>query len=292
MKHSKAAHDAYIQMGQEKELGKLQISTSNDTLDEELRSKLNTFGVTLWNMILKHSNIFIDAGSSPVSDANEVDLSVCRTIASGYIRSLAVRLVLIDKLLTKVNFPRLVSSNPTSSDSEHSLPLALASELEFGLAVLSRAGRALSHSFTTMDKSDDGHEHMRASYDTLVLALLCWKGLREIHHHHDPQSFDIVLADPIRSQVLDVMLLLPDVASQCTDAVLDHSMFPPRSVDTEEKPNFHIVVRYVMLLEEFVSDQLAATDKKDWESQLYSCQKFLPSLAKISYKVSRIHTNV
>jgi hypothetical protein len=301
LKHSKAAHDAYVQFGHTVELGKNHLETNDDIfVDSDTRSKLNTIGTTLWNLIGKHPECFIDAASHDdwkeitCSDHSEQsDLVMCRTIASGYIRSIAGRMILIDKLHSR-NPPRLVSSNSSSSDD--SLPLALASELEFGLSVFSRAGRALSQCQNVNHLSQNivvrtRLDSIRASYDSLVLALECWKALCRAHEHHHSDNLNdshVGIGDQIQQQAFEFMLLLPDVVSEL---VLSKTMDVFQSNSQEQKKHnigHHPILHHLRQLDDFVSERLRSVENKDWECILYAFQRFLPPLAKICYKVRKL----
>jgi hypothetical protein len=307
LKHSKAAHDAYMQFGREVELGKSQKETNDITavVDTDTRSKLNTIGTTLWNLIGKHSQIFIDAGhdlrgeNNHPSQTEQMDLVMCRTIASGYIRSIAGRMILIDKLYTSRSVPRLV---PSDSTSDPSVPLALASELEFGLSVFARAGRAFSQSLNINHSSSKNvaysHlDYMHASQDTLLLALECWKALCHVHQHHsnynnrengDNDSLipfsSATICDPMKVKAFEVLILLPDIISEL---VVPETKGGSECKDQDQQHTlYHPVLTYLVQLNDFVSEELRAVENKDWECVLYTFQRYLPPLAKISYKVS------
>ena len=315
LKHSKAAHDAYMQFGRQVELGKSQNETNdiNAVVDTDTRSKLNTIGTTLWNLIGKHSEIFIDAGHdlrgkiNDPAQSEQMDLAMCRTIASGYIRSIAGRMILIDKFYTSRSVPLLV---PSDSSSDHSIPLALASELEFGLSVFARAGRAFSQSqninhFSSKNVAYSHLDYMRASRDTLLLALECWKTLCHVHQHHsnnhnscsdsssirENEDNDSMIPFPsagindhMKVKAFEVLILIPDIMSEL--AVPETRGGSEFKDQDQQHTLHHPVLTYLVQLNDFVSEELRAVENKDWECMLYTFQRYIPPLAKISYKVS------
>ena len=72
-------------------------------LDPESRSKFNSHGTSVWNMIQKHSDCFMDtpASTSTSSSSASNKMEHHRGAASGYIRSLSCRLILISKWTTR-----------------------------------------------------------------------------------------------------------------------------------------------------------------------------------------------
>lgn len=85
------------------ELGEVQAQHADPhvlMLDPESRSKFNSHGTSLWNIVQKHPDCFMDTPSSESSSASN-RMEHHRGAASGYIRSLSCRLILISKWTTR-----------------------------------------------------------------------------------------------------------------------------------------------------------------------------------------------
>lgn len=291
-----------IEMGEHSASSSLPCDADEPKLDPETRSKLNAFGTHYWNSIQKHPELFLDVypiqdhrSSSTKESFKQPDeiaiasneLEACRGAASGFIRALACRLILISKFHTKENdVPQLILSHGlvgtseelTSSSCHDSIPVALASELEFGLKVFTRAGKALmSHS----------QDHFKEAYDVLSLATVCWDGIKRcgvasIEDHTCVEAFD-------------AMLMLPDCVVKIAPTKKDTDMQNERhgqEVETFEALSQRLV-RHLQSLERFVDEQLNFPgDEKNGKTfvkskiALFATQHYLPSLARMGYKVS------
>jgi hypothetical protein len=280
------------------------------SIDQESRSKLNAFGTHYWNTIQKYPVLFLDTyagkdskacsreGSTAKSDTNDesAELELCRAVASGFIRALACRLILISKFHTKGHeVPQLITSAITTETDQPasgvSTPLALMSELEFGLKVFTRAGKAL------VSYSD---EHHSEAYDILSLATVCWSGIRMSNVATDEDYMFV--------EAFDALLLLSDCAMKlslkdtnkisqpgCTN-MTGKDIDCPKSDQDEEKGNVSSqkVIQHLQSLEEFVNNQLDLVVDERQRGKLSSKSKasllvnqhYLPSLARICYKVS------
>ena len=260
-----------------------------------------------------------------------------RGAASGYIRALVCRMILISKFKTSaLDIAELVevdgvhvSASSTSASALVSasasasvtLPCALSSELEFGLKCFSRAGRAiLVHS-----------EDYESAFRVLSLAIVCWRGLEKTHthtsehghghdhdHDHDHQYLRSgagagagtgagaggLVGGHARNEAFDALLLLPDCASkfvtstahdshgkrggererdaEAVDADGGNSYDEKNNDDDEDySPSSKRIIAQLQQLEDFVHDQRVSTTKP-----LFATQHYLPSLARIGYKVS------
>jgi hypothetical protein len=306
-------------------------------LDAGSRSKLNAFGTNYWNIIQKHPELFMDtvttsthASASAVSlneqtdggedDTVQVELERSRGAASGFIRALSCRLILIGKLQTKDrNIPTLVKNSVNSSNGNGDIhingnaghgpaatdgaltmqPLALSSEMEFGLKCFCRAGRAiLAHS-----------EEYNVAYSILSLAVVCWEGIQlslslDARMEQggatigDGAGIGAGVGDYTCSEAFDALLLLPDCAAKMVSSRgrsdVEKEMGQDLEVgyhDTSES-----VIATLQRLEEFVYERLGIVDSEGGvdnvsngqgsKKLLFAMQHYLPSLARIGYKVS------
>ena len=256
-----------------------------------------------------------------------------RGAASGYIRALVCRMILISKFKTcaldiaelvevdgvhvsasssSASASALVSASASASASV-TLPCALSSELEFGLKCFSRAGRAiLVHS-----------EDYESAFRVLSLAIVCWRGLEKTHTHthtrehehgHDHDHQDLhsgagaggLVGGHARNEAFDALLLLPDCASKFVTSTAHYghgkrggererdaeaeavdadcgNCYDEKNNDDDEdySPSSKRIIAQLQQLEDFVHDQRVSTTKP-----LFATQHYLPSLARIGYKVS------
>lgn len=234
-----------------------------------------------------------------------------RAAASGFIRSLACRLVLISKIRTKdLIVPKLVmkdqtmkSASTSSSSSSSLLPLAMNGELEFAFKCLSRAGKAMlkysSSSITTATTTATSHMSSipdtidpSAAYSTLSLAIEFWSSLDRVHKKNNDDTKRSVFVD----EAFDVMLLLPDcVLAHVGEVRTENNGCPlsqKMSDDKVKSADIDVATRTIdqlQLLEGFVNEQISYTDSNNIRPNdgLKVIQYFLPSVARISYKVRR-----
>jgi len=155
----------------------------------------------------------------------------------------------------------------------------LSSELEFGLKCFTRAGRAM------LFHSDD----YSAAFSALSLAVVCWNGIRQSHVNLSNQGHNLI-GDHACAEAFDALLLLPDCASK---------LIIPESEDVDvdgndwNRASSERVIIQLQRLEDFVDDQLADPDVTESTQgqngpakMLFAVQHYLPSLARIGYKVS------
>ena len=225
-------------------------------LDPSSRSKFNASGTHIWNMIQKHPELFADTTTSSYTSTTVPshhrtnmqqeqqqyggDLERNRGAASGHIRSLACRLILISKVQTFSNdIPQLIQVRVRSSEEEQQQPLALSSELQFGLKCSTRAGRALLlHSYSSSDKKNPHEIHAtswildpyQSAFQALSFAIVCWEGLRQVNVDFDhgdhgrgrgraagvrfSGGYSSSIGEHARADAFDALLLLPDCASK------------------------------------------------------------------------------
>jgi hypothetical protein len=270
-------------------------------MDQDARSKLNAFGTYYWNIIQKHPALFLDtypekicsrdssAKKNGTTSDESAELQACRAIASAFLRALACRLILISKFHTKGHdVPQLIMSVvPTETGQlvshDSSTPLALMSELEFGLKVFTRAGKALA-----LHSPD---EYSSEAYEILSLATVCWSGIRMSNVAADEDYMFV--------EAFDALLLLPDCAvrlSQKETNKAAQSESPKEQDNRREIGGISSkrVMQHLQSLEEFVNTHidLVADERQNGKlsskakASLLVNQHYLPSLARICYKVS------
>lgn len=266
-------------------------------VDEQMKSKLSSLGTNMWLNVQNNPQVFRDyvstsSGKSQnriAQDEKKSDIVLLeqeRAAASGYIRSLACRLILISKIRTKdLMVPKLVmkdggAETKTSNTKDvAALPLARNGELEFAFKCLSRAGRAMlnySSSVTTMPSIPDRFDSSVA-YTTLSLALEFWSSLDQIQKMNNDSSKKSMFID----EVFDVMLLLPD-------CLLSLKGSDGSKADKASDSNLDVATRtlgQLQRLEDFVNEQISCTGNIP-NHDLRIIQQFLPSIARLSYKVS------
>jgi hypothetical protein len=333
-----SAHRSYIQLSQSIEFGNIihnnhddddnEHSThdDNDIVCDEIRAKLTSFGTNIWLNIQNNPNVFRDSisysTSTTLNDApqdhchknnirsandnestmrkEEKLLEIERAAASGYIRSLACRLILISKIRTKaLTVPSLIEKEelviPEEKDSSRggssadknalSLPVASNGELEFTFKCLYRAGKSMmNHSSPTqieLSSLPQGYDPS-AAYSTLSLALVFWRGMEHVHRTKNDRGKKCLFVE----EAFDVMLLIPDSAKLfCMKNDDDGTGSSEWSKDEVAS----LILQQLTYLEEFVKNQIPidVDESKSMNNKsLKSIQRYLPSLARVSFKVS------
>ena len=244
----------------------------------------------MWLNVQNSPECFLDVLTSSSSSVTSRgvpqdydELEKERAAASGYIRSLSCRLTLISKIQTKdLKAPQLIQNQRESDGGSNSssIPVATIGELEFAFKCLSRAGRAiLNHSLSRDLSSLPELCDPLAAYSTLSLALEVWKGIEQIQLAYKDQGEKCLFID----EVFEVMLSLPDCAA------LIFGSYVHRDYDTVEAVKVISLVDELKRLEEFVNKQVSGGGSA-LNKDLKMIQHYFPSLARISYKVSKIVT--
>lgn len=278
------AHQSLTAYGSAIEMGRLPyIATEENSaarndvlLNDEKREKLRGMGRSLWMAVRSNPDTFRDnaprdnthgienknchqqyhqkAGLDPKSNRLEATGSdrveqKHRAAASGYVRAIAARLVLIEHIRTKnkitpelILFPSEIDAasdkdkmlNPNTEPGESSpskaspptssprpnlspVPKASCNELEFGLKSFARAGRAV-----LMHGADSN-----AAYSMLSLAVGCWEGMVAKAEHESIATASTKVSSKNTSplteaaesarrnldEAFDGLALLPDAAS-------------------------------------------------------------------------------
>jgi hypothetical protein len=296
LESSISTHRSLVELGHFMELG----SVSNDTqtsssakqfITEKSRKEFISYGRKFWNLLQKNPEIFCDyvnspdPGSSSQSTANKnVDkntLDTDRAGSSGVIRSIAGRLILMEKLSTASCATDMCISTPTliqkSISNEDRLPFATLEEMEFGIKCFARAGKAvLNHAFAS---------YPDAAYSTLSLVVCFWEGMQALATKEKENATIQSHLINCTEEVIDSQVLLPDAAC------LQKARYDDNKCRSEQDQSDKIVT-YLKRLEDFLSRQIPPLpsdckkgDSDATVSSLLAMQRHLPILARTSYKV-------
>lgn len=277
------------------------------------RESFRTIGKSLWMTIRSNPAAFHDHLSrnqqihpNGSNNSDESTNATNRAAASGYIRGIAARLILIDFITTKGSgTPSLVISTLTVSSSESTQPTASVSELEFGVKCFARSGRALlAHG-----------DNPVAAFGVLSLSVKFWEGLvtktratnskaessRALEGDVRPVGIGAV-AENIFDEAFDAILLLPDAASliPSTCSAVEESLHAqPIKHNGDGNQSCALgtaghVLSQVQIINE-VLDKIRI-DRCEKGSDIIALtpggvlfvQRYLPALAKTGYKVSQL----
>lgn len=260
----------------------LSIEMKNDgvILSEARRSKLLDVGRNLWMNIRNNPALFNDAipqdcgaGGDDFASFNgreNMAEAIARTVAGGYVRAIAARLILLNYIDTRCGIgrpPKL--HDPTSIQGDSARPSPSPQELVFGVKLFSRSGRAiLEH---------DRKLSSRASHDLLTLATCCFDALANMASGGSGEAAQR-LKDSL-DEAFDAMTMLANAASLLGE---------PKSIDDVDNEHDGVVVpwqtlvlKYLERVESFVNNHCSHS-----ASRFATLQRFLPSLARLCYRVS------
>jgi hypothetical protein len=244
---------------------------------EARRSKLSDVGRNLWMNVRNNPELFSDVipeegavgGGGLVSFENSKN----KAVTGGYARAIAARLVLLNYIDTRCGVgrpPRLHDASSAGRDSGRSPSLQ---ELMFGLKLFSRSGRAILE-----------HDRKRAgaSYDLLSLAASCFDAVAVMADSGSGEAAG-GLKDSL-DEAFDAIAMLPNAASlfgesHIGDGTAEH--------DGIVAPWQTLVLEGLARAETFVDNHcnLFNTGKSQSASKFATHQRFLPSLARLCYKV-------
>lgn len=275
------------------------------------KDELYELGRTLWSKIRNHSDIFQDyiapikmaakdSGTSDASIVNEESkMQDLRAAASGYVRSLTGRLLMMNCIDTKDNIiPRLccntssdMSSTNTSDQARYTVMIS-GGEKEFALKCFARAGRALlvyakeptlafsalslATSFwdsiiTVPSVTIQTKEVVQANYERITLAKNC------VEDAMDAFSMKVESAATIPPSQAKTMGL---VSSSCIHHEEDYAS---STYIIEQLNDLDAFVH--MVLGDFEnSNGRGAEEGTNGSVELISSQRILPSAAKTCFK--------
>ncbi len=237
-----------------------------------------------------------------------------RAVAGGYSRAIAARLVFLDHIDTRCGVgrpPRLrrddtsaavgqvvvrdSSPGRSSSSSSYPPPPSL-QELVFGLKLFSRSGRAiLEH-----DRADMGGA--RASYDLLALAASCFEAVAVMADGGSGEAAEGMRE--ILDEAFDAISTMPNAASLLGGLRVDDGTGARESSYASGLPESNIgrvqeqeivepwetlVLKGLGRVESFVNGHcdVSNSGKSQPASKFATLQRFLPSLARLCYRVRK-----
>jgi hypothetical protein len=260
----------------------LRSTGSPSTLSSQEASKkcLCSLGRELYSLLRDNPLVFRDSGFSLAAKESRYsgtnsNISLCRSqdpskhhqgACSAYVRYVSGILVLID-CISYTNLQDVADQSIILKDT------TACEQLTFGLATFLRAGRAMMNYA----------ENPFATYDTLSLALIFWKGLQK-YHEIQKQEIDTKHVD----DAFDAYSLLPDAA------------YLVYICHTEERQIFVGSPIHVRELIDNICDFLNSCclltlhqnsspteEQQNPTISLLCIQRFLPTLARLAYKVSK-----
>ena len=241
-------------------------------LGEVRRSRLLDVGRNLWMAIRNNPGLFSDMNSGDKAadggDFTSFEGKKARAVAGGYARAIAARLVFLNYIDTRCSIgrPPVLGDLTTHSRGDNSRSPSL-QELVFGLKLFSRAGRAVL---------EHNRKDARASYDSLSLAASCFDAISAMASAGNGEAAD-QLKD-LFDEAFDAMSMLPNAASMFGE---------PRDGSTATQNNVpwqKLVLKCLAQVESFV-DSHCNMEESLSASKLATLQRFLPSLARLCYKV-------
>ena len=276
---SKAYH-ALVAYGSSMDLS-IEMKNDGRFLSEARRSKLLDVGRNLWMNIRNNPELFNDAipqdGGAGGDEFATFDgrknmaATIARTVAGGYIRAIAARLVFLNYIDTRCGIgrpPKLHDPNSVQGDSARSSPSP--QELVFGVKLFSRSGRAIL---------EHDRKGAQGSYDLLTLAACCFDAIAIMASSGSGEAAQR-LKDSL-DEAFDAMTMLANAASLLGE---------PKCVGDGDNEHDGVVVPWQTLVlkdlervESFVNDHCSHSTSK-----FATLQRFLPSLARLCYKVSNL----
>ena len=222
------------------------------------RARLTDVGRSLWTTVREHPGLFADAaGAEDRTDG-----------AGGYVRAVAARLVLLDR----------VGPDGTVRAG------AGARELAFGLRNLSRAGRSMLARAAGAPGGAVRRGDARSSLDALTLAASCFDALAGMARGGDGGASDR-LRDML-DEAFDAVSSLPDAASLLGRPRPDGDGGPRPRAEAQQ-PWQGLVVDCLQRASDFVGDALAG-EGGDAAARLAVQQRFVPALTRLCYKHGKL----
>ena len=263
------------------------------------REKLTNLGRKLWMAVRSNPNIFLDnkssfstAAASSATSSSSAAITTPRTSktaddvrgsATGFVRFIAARLVLLDHIRTQNQvFPSIRFVSGVNTDRRvATAPTASPSELEFGLRSFVRAGRSILLADRT---------HAREAYAALMMARECWECINYMARGGNGDVNTAIVASSVASKNLDDAFdgaaLLPDAAFAASN-----------SEGASRRNESTLVIQDLTRLDRFVKDYCLSApsstpcggnDDNDDDNgsnvSLGAIQRYLPALARVAYK--------
>ena len=256
------------------------------------REKLMKLGQKLWMAVRSNPSVFLDNKSSTTTASasssaaattiitprdNHKNADNIRGSATGFVRFIAARLVLMDHITTQDQvFPSIRYVAGVNTDRRVAIPpSASPSELEFGLRSFVRAGRSILLS----DRTD-----AREAYAALMLARECWECINYMTRGGDGDVNTAIAASSVASKNLDDAF---DGASLLPDAAFAAS----NGEGVSRRNESALVIQDLSRLDQFVKDfclsapsTVGGDDDNGSNVSLGAIQRYLPALARVAYK--------
>ena len=264
---SMKSYNSFVMYGSSIDLSP-RIGNDDDTgfLEDGRRSRLLQYGRNIWMGIRNNPELFHDTVSSEdklETDSVGFERRKDRAIASGYVRAIAARLVFLNYIDSRCSTggpPELRKSLTGHGETSPKSPSL--QELEFGLKLFSRAGRAIL---------EHNRHDARASYDLLSLAASCFDSVS-------------VMAD---NGSREAAMRLKDLLDEAFDAV---SMLPSAAslfgeTNNEKADDLNVITWQTLVIKSLERAE-TFVDRHCSVSTTCSLQCSLPSLARICYTVN------
>ena len=165
------------------------------------------------------------------------------------------------------------ASEKLKKSSIHSYENPSGKELEFGLKCFARSGRAIL--FYVVSTHQDVHRyHNYAAYVNLSLAINCYATMMKLSaaEREEKQNLKMLIHKNCE-EVFDALVLLPDAAS----------LYIPQKNESDTKDN---IVQLLRNAENFIKNMSSSEDMDTKKFSYSVIDRFLPCLARVSYKVS------
>lgn len=255
------------------------VSTSCSTtcLSEETRRSFQNLGKQMWMILRNYPNVFTDKMKKVETvvrnDDNDRIQERYHVQATGYIRAIAARLILMDHISTqesKEKVPDLIMSCRISNK-----------EVEFGLKSFTRAGRAILSApivelTTTTQHTQFNSSSVYYTYSILYLATQFWNALSSSNNNNKEDSSPSHLMSKNMDEGFDSFVLLLDSASLLP---FSHELGSPKHIIEL----LHNIKHFIdMFFTPSNNNQVSTTSSMT----LLSTKRFKPCLARASYKVS------
>ena len=290
-----SVHQNLVELGKHLELGNISIdaqsaSSATHFLDKESRDTFISHGRKLWKLVQKNPGTFCDYVKTDNSDNRSElvtrvkvrNLENDRAGSSGFIRAIAGRLVLMEKLSTACCTDDESPSTPTLiRNCKDGLPSATLEEMEFGIKCFSRAGKAI---FTCACEYND------AANSSFSLVLRFWEGMKMLVERKNGSP---TIESPLircSEEVIESQAFLPDLVCRQKLENDDNCQKQANKIITYLKQLDELLTSHI----EPLSSECIARKSNVNEgtiSYLLAMQRHFLILARSSYKV-RVYMHI
>ena len=237
------------------------------------RARLLDVGKNLWMTIRNNPDLW---AANECCDFVSFEGKKSKATAGAYSRAIAARLIFLNYIDTRCTIgraPELHCGRDGNDNTNASLQ-----ELIFGLKLFSRAGRALL---------EHNRKDARSSYDSLSLAVSCYDAISAMATNGNGEAADNV--KELFDEAFDAVSMLPNAASLFGEQQQSGNDRVPRKKDGKQVPWQSLVLTNLEKAESFVDSHCnvfrSVGGGHHSTSNLATLQRFLPSLARLCYKV-------